>query len=497
MRNFFPVLTLLLLFSDVSAQRFPYETRTDTFYFRFFFSEEASEPYQGYFSHGSLIPETFAEGPVYPLYSEFVTEPYQSHGTAAVNSIDQGTSGLSIRLSTSSDGRRIFQQLEGIVALPVKVAAEGYRGIFYDLVKNDIYLFDILNGQPFYDLDDILQNDSPQKESAVMEAMLKEAKFVAEEMVRQGMESPKVLGGRFDGMDLFKAMKTSEVSDIRSFLRYVQYLPRKYQGINWQLAEVYATWIDGGSPSTKEDVEELLLNNLNDFSSFRKYLGSYKKEDFPKLASMVRQRALELKTEDGKLDEALGFASISLKVSEAAEDTKNIAWAYFEIGEIQHKQKLSEKAIQSYHKAIEYFELSKERKGLLAAYNNLGNCLNEKESREGYEEALLWLNKAEAIKSALGNTEEGHTTLAQLYRNLGDSYAGLKKYKKAVEIYDTGLTYTTSNSPLSLKRRSMLYIQLSGVYEKLNKKEEAEEYTRKGVMTYKHYEEMLAKQTKT
>ncbi|MCB9323151.1 MAG: tetratricopeptide repeat protein [Lewinellaceae bacterium] len=497
MRKFFPVLTLLLIFSDVSAQRYPYETRTDTFFFRFFFSEEASEPYQGYFSHGSLVPETFAEGPVYPLYSEFVTEPFQSHGTASVNSIDQGTSGLSIRLSSSSDGRRIFQQLEGVVALPVKVAAEGYRGVFYDLVKNDIYLFDILNGQPFYTLDDILQHDSPSKENAIMEAMLKEAKFVAEEMVRQGMESPKVVSGRFAGMDLFQAMKVSEVSDIRSFLRYVQYLPRKYQGLNWQLAEVYATWIDGGAPSTKEDVEELLLSNLNDFSSFRKYLNSYKKEDFPKVAEMVRQRVLDLKAGGDKLNEAMGFANVSLKVSEAAEDNKNIAWAYFEIAEIQHQQELQDKAIQSYHKAIEYFDLSKERKGLLAAYNNLGNCLNEKESREGYEEALLWLNKAEAIKSALGNNEEGSATIAQLYRNLGDSYAGLKKYKKAVEIYDTGLTYTTSNSPLSLKRRSMLYIQLADVYEKLNKKEEAEEYTRKGVMTYKHYEEMLAKQTKT
>ncbi len=497
MRSFFTSLTLLLLFSNANAQRFTYETVQDTFFFRFVFSEEDTEPYQGYFLHGSLIPETFAEGPIYPLYSAFVLEPEKKHGNASVNFVDQGTSGLSIKLSDSQDGQRIFKQLEGIIALPMKVPAKDYRSLFYDMVKNDIYLFDIMEGQPFYQLDQILENDSPELEKSILIAMLKESVFVAEEMVKQGMESPLVVGGRFDGTDLFTAMKQSDLSDIRSFLRYVQFRPRKYQGINWPFAEVYATWIDGGSPSTSEDVEELLLSNLNNYEKFRKYLSSYNKEDFPRLAEIIRQRAIELKAEDNKHNEAMAFANVALKVSEAAADTKGIAWAHLEIAGIQHQLRTLSDAIQSYKKSIEYFENSSDRSGLFMAYNNLGNCLNERGREADFNEAVVFLTRAEKLTGFLGKGESAFTAIAQLYRNLGDSYAGLGKYKKAVEVYDVGLTYTGADTPLSLKRRSILYMQLANAYEKLNKKAEAEEYTRKGVMTYKHYEELVSKDIKT
>jgi tetratricopeptide (TPR) repeat protein len=497
MRTFFTALTLLLLFPNANAQRFGYKTVQDTFFFRFVFSEEETEPYQGYFLHGSLTPETFAEGSVYPLYSGFVLEPDKSHGNASVNFVDQGTSGLAIKLSSSQDGQRIFKQLEGIIALPMKIPAKDFRSIFYDMVKNDIYLFDIMNGQPFYNLDQILAEDNPQLEQSILKAMLKESVFVAEEMVKQGMESPLVVGGRFDGLDLFTAMKQSDISDIRSFLRYVQFRPRKYQGINWPFAEVYATWIDGGSPSTSEDVEALLLSNLNDYDKFRKYLSSYNKEDYPKLAEIIRQRAIELKAASNKLNEAMAFANVALKVSEAAEDNKSIAWSHLEIAGIQHQLHTLSDAIQSYKKSIEFFEISSDRAGLLMAYNNLGSCLNQRGKEDDYNEAVVFLTRAEQLTGFLGKGESAFTTIAQLYRNLGDSYVGLGKLKKAVEVYDVGLTYTGADTALSLKRRSILYMQLANVYEKLNKKVEAEEYTRKGVMTYKHYEELVSKDSKT
>lgn len=497
MRPLFIVLTLLLLQTSVNAQRFAYETEQDTFFFRFVFSEEEKEPYQGYFLHGNLLPETFSEGAVYPLYSEYVVEPDKPHGTASVNFVDQGTSGLAIKLNASQDGQRIFKQLEAIIALPIKVPAKDYRSIFYDMVKNDIYLFDILYGQPFYTLDQVLEKESAQLEASIIKAMLKESVFVAEEMVKQGMESPLVVGGRFDGLDLFTAMKQSEISDIKSFLRYVQLRPRKYQGINWPFAEVYATWIDAGAPSTTQDVEELLLRNLNNYDKFRKYLSSYNKEDYPKLAEIIRQRASELKSSNKNLREAMAFANVSLKVSQAAEDTKSIAWSYLEIAGIQHEQRAYGKAIQSYKKSVEYFELSSDRAGLLAAYNNLGNCLNQRGTESDFNEAVEYLTKAEELTGFLGRGESAFATIALLYRNLGDSYVGLGKYKKAVEVYDVGLTYTAAETPLSLKRRSLLYMQLANAYEKLNKKPEAEEYNRKGVMTYKHYEELVAKDTKT
>jgi tetratricopeptide (TPR) repeat protein len=491
------LVVLLLITTGSNAQNYNLEAKTDTFYFRFFFSEESAEPYPGYFSHGSLSIKPFSEGKVYPLYSEYVTDLDESHGVATVSSSEVGTSGLSVRLSASPDGRRIFQQLEGIVAFSVEITNNKYQSLFYHMVRNDIYLFDIFNGQPFYTMEGVMDDDSPKKEEIILQAMLREAKFVAEEMVKQGMEAPKVTSGRFEGLDLFEAMKKSSLSDIRSFLRYVKLRPRKFQGINWQFAEVYATWIDGGAPSTNEDVEQLLIENIENFKNFRKYLSSYHKKDYPLLAKMLRDKAGELKRENESLEAAMDYANLSLKVSETAEDIGCIAWAYFEIAEIQQEQALSEKAIQSYYKSIEYFELTSEKTGLVSAYNNLGRTLNQQKNKAGYSDALKWLNKGVALRGSLGSSEASQTVLALLYRNLGDSHAGLKKYKKAIEVYESGLTYTKSDSPLSLKRRSILYIQMADVYEKLNKMDESKEYTRKGVMTFKHYEEVLAKQTKT
>ena len=70
----------------------------------------------------------------------------------------------------------------------------------------------------------------------------------------------------------------------------------------------------------------------------------------------------------------------------------------------------------------------------MSAYNNLGRTLNQKNNKAGYSEALKWLKKAVALRGNLGSSEAAQTVLALLYRNLGDSHAGLKKYKKAIEI---------------------------------------------------------------
>lgn len=490
------MVPLLLLFSGINAQGFTYGAQPDTFYFRFIFSEQAEQPYQGYCTHGSLRLDNDVEGPVYPLFSEYLTEPFKPHGVARVTSPENGASALEITLEQTKDGQRIYKQLEAIVALPVRVPTNTFKGVLYEVARHDIYLYDLFRGEPFYTLQNVIEENSQELEIEVLGAMLEEAQLIATEMKKQGMESPPVKSGRFLGMDLFEAMQKSEISDIRSFLIYIKLRPRMYQGINWPFAEVYATWIDAGAPSSNEDVIDLLKEHVDDFDSFRKYLNSYAKRDYATLTRELLQQAISFRKNEKDLKSAMVAAKVSLKVAEAAESMENIGWAHYEIAEIYSEKNASEKAIQSYKKAVEYFELSTQKMGLLAAYNNLGRALNKKATEQDFNEAIVQLNKAIALKGAVSGSEDGHATIAQLYRNLGDSYVGLEKYKKAVETYDVGLTYTIAENALSLKRRSLLYMQLAIAYKNQDKESEAEEYNRKGVMTYKRYEELMEKEAK-
>ena len=52
-------------------------------------------------------------------------------------------------------------------------------------------------------------------------------------------------------------MKTITKKDMTDFLDYVIAFPQKYSGNDWKIAEVFATWMDGGAPT----VTKTSINN--------------------------------------------------------------------------------------------------------------------------------------------------------------------------------------------------------------------------------------------
>lgn len=125
-----------------------------------------------------------------------------------------------------------------------------YKGQIFKLLQNDIYLEHVTGGR-FYSFAFPMLGDRPQ-ESGVLDAMVADIKFTAGEMLKQNSEQDRVLAeGRFKGKKLFTAMQEITSADVKDFIDYVIYRPLLYAGHNWKVSEVFATWVDAGTPTGK------------------------------------------------------------------------------------------------------------------------------------------------------------------------------------------------------------------------------------------------------
>ena len=134
---------------------------------------------------------------------------------------------------------------------------------------------------------------------------------------------------------------------------------------------------------------------------------------------------------------------------------------------------------------------------MIVVYNNLGNTLNKIGNKDSYKKAGEYLMEALEYTNIIDKSQKIRPTIALIYLNLGKSYAGLKKYKKAISAYEEGLTYTNSNSPLSFKRQASIYFQLADVFKNKKDIEKVEEYEQKALRAYKRYEEERTKISKS
>ena len=123
-----------------------------------------------------------------------------------------------------------------------------YNGQIYKIIKNDIYLQHISEGA-FYDFSFALTGNEKQ-ENAILDSLIADVKYTADEMLSQGDGQDRVVTtGRFKNKKIFAAMKTITKNDMTDFLDYVIVFPQKYAGNDWKIAEVFATWMDGGAPT--------------------------------------------------------------------------------------------------------------------------------------------------------------------------------------------------------------------------------------------------------
>jgi hypothetical protein len=79
-------------------------------------------------------------------------------------------------------------------------------------------------------------------------------RFTGSEMLKQMPDYNKLVkGGIYDGKKLFDAMQAVKRSELELFLKYITARPKKYAGNNWKISEIFATWMDGATPTVVEN----------------------------------------------------------------------------------------------------------------------------------------------------------------------------------------------------------------------------------------------------
>ncbi|MEP7254443.1 MAG: hypothetical protein ABI666_01640 [Ferruginibacter sp.] len=122
------------------------------------------------------------------------------------------------------------------------------KGQIFKLLQHDIYL-EHVTGERFYSFAFPMLGDKPQ-ENSVIDSMVADIKYTATEMLKQNPEQDRVLDkGRFKGKKLFTVMQEITSADVKDFIDYVIYRPMRYAGHNWKVSEVFATWVDAGTPT--------------------------------------------------------------------------------------------------------------------------------------------------------------------------------------------------------------------------------------------------------
>jgi hypothetical protein len=127
-----------------------------------------------------------------------------------------------------------------------------YDGLLLNVMKYAIHFTNVY-GEDFMNYNAIFTN-AKEDEQHILDSMVRDIRFTGTEMLKQMPDNNKVIqGGIFDGKKLFEAMQAVTPKELESFLKFINARPAKYAGNNWKISEIFATWMDGGSPAVIEN----------------------------------------------------------------------------------------------------------------------------------------------------------------------------------------------------------------------------------------------------
>lgn len=143
------------------------------------------------------------------------------------------------------------QPVEGdLVYSKVKVPYV-YDGLLLN-VMNHAISFTNVYGNDFMNTDAMFTN-TKNDELKVLDSMVNDIRFTGGAMLEQmPAQNQVVKGGIYDGKKLFDAMQAVKRSELESFLKYVKARPKNYAGNSWKISEVFATWMNGATPTVIE-----------------------------------------------------------------------------------------------------------------------------------------------------------------------------------------------------------------------------------------------------
>lgn len=448
-------------------------------------------------NHYDIGIDENAIGQIMPLYHSTNQREVEFIGKVKLDTdndhvIDRGFNIVKIELEDNPKNHELLDKNSGLVKIEMSVDIPVVRDLVFHMDRLSISMFDV-HGE-----EDLLsgmatgyeKKSEESFESYILRILVDESGYVAGAM-REQMDSPPVTEGRFKGKDLFTAMEYVDENDVKSFLRFVKEFPYKYQGVEWKFSEIFATWIIEGSPTVITDYQSILLESEH-ASNFRYFKGINSNECDKVLERVISISGDEIDSEN--LDRASRILDNAEEIASEFENGNRLAWINYRKGRILNKKELNHEANTEFQLAMDWFVANKDKSGIVVVGNDYGDNLNDLGDKKSYGKALEILNIAVGETSDFSKEDEVLAPMVSLlYRNLGDSYVGLKKYKKALGIYEKGLEYTHVNTTKAIKRRAAIELRISELYTMMKKDDLAQEYADKAVSTYLEYEEKAAK----
>jgi hypothetical protein len=96
--------------------------------------------------------------------------------------------------------------------------------------------------------------NTKKDELNLLDSMVSDIRFTGSEMLKQMPDYNKpVKGGIYDGKKLFDAMQAVKRNELELFLKYIIARPENYAGNSWKISEIFATWMDGATPTVIEN----------------------------------------------------------------------------------------------------------------------------------------------------------------------------------------------------------------------------------------------------
>jgi len=170
-----------------------------------------------------------------------------------------------------------------------------------------------------------------------------------------------------------------------------------------------------------------------------------------------------------------------MQQAEISGTLKQKARAYSNVGVILKEQKKYDEALKHFKKALEMGKKAGDEKSIYISYVNTGNVYNEKSEEENNPDLnLLALeNYNKALPIALDPKKPDNRIGAiLLLGNIGNIYADLKEYDKAIKEYDHAIKLMDEEG--YFPQSALVYNNLSGIYLDMKDLKNAQKFLKKG-----------------
>lgn len=128
-----------------------------------------------------------------------------------------------------------------------------YSGYLFDLSRHYIHL-QMVDDSYVYRREDVYGFTSAAEENKILDTLVADIRFTGKAMLTQMPDNNRnITEGLYKGQKLFEAMQRADRAGLIKFLRYINARPQKYAGHSWKISEIFATWMDSGTPRVAGD----------------------------------------------------------------------------------------------------------------------------------------------------------------------------------------------------------------------------------------------------